>query len=93
MRLSTKELEIIRYEVKNIFGKALVYLFGSRVDDLKIGGDIDLYVVSEHNDNLFRKKEKLKIILEDLLFKPVDIVVARDKNRRIEKEAIRGVLL
>ena len=93
MRLSTKELEIIRSQVKSIFGKALVYLFGSRMDDLKKGGDIDLYVVSEHHDDLFRKKAKLKMTLEDLLFKPVDIVVAKDKNRLIEQEAIRGILL
>jgi len=74
--------------VTTIFGDTIIYLFGSRVDDSKQGGDIDLYVVSKDNEKLFEKKIKLKIVLEDLLFKPVDIIIAKDKNRSIEKEAL-----
>lgn len=91
MRLSKKELETIKETVENIFGDVVVYLFGSRADDSKKGGDIDLYIVSSLNENLFQKKRKLKIILEDLLFKPVDIVLSRDQERLIEKEALKGV--
>ena len=91
MRLSKKELETIKETVENIFGDVVVYLFGSRADDSKRGGDIDLYIVSSLNENLFQKKRKLKIILEDLLFKPVDIVLSRDQERLIEKEALKGV--
>lgn len=91
MRLSTKEIRLIKSKVKSIFGEAVVYLFGSRVDDTKKGGDIDLYIVSKLNDNLFRKKQKLKIILEDTLYKPVDIIISTDKNRPIEQEAMMGV--
>lgn len=91
MRLSTKEIELIKRKVKSIFGESIIYLFGSRVDDTKIGGDIDLYIVSKINDNLFRKKLKLKIVLEDILYKPVDVVVSIDRNRLIEKEAMMGV--
>jgi len=40
---------------------------------------------------LFKKKLKLKILLEDALYKPVDIVVSTDKNRLIEKEAMMGI--
>lgn len=91
MRLSTKEINLIKDKVNIIFGEAVIYLFGSRVDDTKQGGDIDLYIVSKINDNLFRKKLKLKIALEDLLYKPVDIIVSTNRNRLIEKEAIMGV--
>ena len=91
MRLSKKELETIKSTIRNIFGDAVVYLFGSRIDELKKGGDIDLYIISSLNEDLFQKKRKLKIILEDLLFKPVDIVLSKDQERLIEKEALKGV--
>ena len=93
MRLSKKEIEIIKDKVKTIFGKSIIYLFGSRVDDDKSGGDIDLYIVSENKENLFQKKARIKILLEDMLYKPVDIIIGKDKNRLIEKEALKGVSL
>ncbi len=93
MRLSRKEISIIKDKTKTIFGESVIYLFGSRIDNSKKGGDIDLYVISKINDNLYRKKRKLKIILEDILYKPIDIVVAIDKNRLIEKEALKGMIL
>ncbi len=93
MRLSEKEIKIIKHKIQSIFGETVIYLFGSRVNDAKQGGDIDLYIVPKHNENLFKKKIKIKTILEDILYKPVDIVIAKDRNRLIEREAIRGVIL
>jgi len=93
LRLSEKEIKLIKYKVKSIFGEAVVYLFGSRLDDSKRGGDIDLYVVTQTNENLFSKKRKLKMTLEDLLYKPIDVIVSTDKNRPIEKEAMQGIAI
>ena len=93
MRLSKKEIKIIKENTKNIFGECKIILFGSRLDDNKKGGDIDLYIIPQNKDNLFEKKLKLKAVLEDVLFKPVDIIVAKDENRLIEKEASKGVEL
>ncbi|WP_266105196.1 hypothetical protein [Sulfurihydrogenibium azorense] len=45
----------------------------------------------EEKSNLFEKKLKLSSKLERLLEKPVDVIVSRDKNREIEKEALKGV--
>jgi len=93
LRLTDKEIKIIKENTKKIFGESKIMLFGSRIDDKKNGGDIDLYIIPKEKENLFVKKLKLKSILEDLLFKPVDIVVAKDKNRLIEKEAMKGIEL
>lgn len=93
MRLSQKEISIIKTKIKIIFGEAKIYLFGSRIDDNKNGGDIDLYIIPREKTNLFKNKIKIKTVLEDLLFKPVDIVIAKDKNRLIEQEALKGMIL
>ncbi len=93
MRVSKKEIELIKNMVKTIFGETIIYLFGSRMDDTKKGGDIDLYIIPKINESIFKKKIKIKIMLEDVLFKPVDIIIAKDKNRLIEKEAMKGMRL
>ena len=92
MRLSNKEIELIKESVTALFDSEVsVYLFGSRADEGKKGGDIDLYIEAGTQKELYRKKLRLKTWLEDRLYKPVDIVMARDKNRPIEKEATKGI--
>lgn len=48
MRLQTKEIQTIIRIAKEIYGEGVkVYLFGSRLNDGKRGGDIDLLVRTE----------------------------------------------
>ncbi|WP_198262627.1 nucleotidyltransferase domain-containing protein [sulfur-oxidizing endosymbiont of Gigantopelta aegis] len=47
MRLSTEEINTIKTSLAELDKLAQVYLFGSRVDDYKKGGDIDLLVISK----------------------------------------------
>ena len=45
MRLQSKEIQTIIQIAKDIYGETVqVYLFGSRLNDEKRGGDIDLLV-------------------------------------------------
>ena len=53
MRLSKKYIETIKKYFKEFFQNGEIYLFGSRVDDSKKGGDIDLYLVLKEHSNLF----------------------------------------
>ena len=47
MRLQSKEIQTIIQIAKDIYGETVqVYLFGSRLNDEKRGGDIDLLVRS-----------------------------------------------
>ena len=48
MRLQSKEIQTILRVAKDIYGDGVkVYLFGSRLDDKKRGGDIDLLIRTE----------------------------------------------
>ena len=53
MRLSQFEIDTIKSLVKKYFGEdGRVFLFGSRTDDAKRGGDIDLFITNEHEQCL-----------------------------------------
>ena len=96
MRLSSDQQRVIREQFSEIFGDGEIYLFGSRADDEKRGGDIDLYLkpYKQYND-VYDKKIKFLVQLEKYLGdQKIDVVIARDKDRLIEQEALRsGVLI
>ena len=49
MRLSQQQVHIITTLAKEVFGQdASIKLFGSRADDSKRGGDIDLFIELQH---------------------------------------------
>lgn len=96
MRLSEHERHIIREATAEVFGPGTqVMLFGSRVDDAKRGGDIDLFVEASNSTDIMMKKIRLAAQLQMRLGEQkIDIVVASDSSRRIEQEAHRtGVVL
>jgi len=95
MRLSSRYIEVIKRHFFNIFKDGEIYLFGSRVDDFKRGGDIDLYLKVKDHTNLFEKKIKfLSRVKRELGEQKIDIVFNIDENRVIEQEARRwGVKL
>ena len=91
MRLTQKEIEFINKTIKN-FLDCEIYLFGSRIDDNLKGGDIDLYIIpKEKNFNEFEIQMNIREILENELYLPVDLIFSKNKNRDIEKEALKGI--
>ncbi len=80
MRLNLKEIAIIQKAFRTIFQKNSfkLYLFGSRTDNNKKGGDIDLLVLVDQNDKQIFIDGKIKIlkaIFEDLDEQKIDITV------------------
>ncbi len=93
MRLTKFEQEAIKNNALEIFGnKTEVFLFGSRVDDNKRGGDIDLYIKAPNKeDDLFDKKMNyISSLYDDIGEQKIDVVIARDESRSIEQEAIKN---
>jgi predicted nucleotidyltransferase len=82
MRLTKFEAETIRAIVKENIKDADVYLFGSRVDDKKRGGDIDLLIISDHHVTL-RMRRKIYLELEDELGEQKIDIVAANRERLV----------
>lgn len=90
MRLSQRYIEVIKKYFKEFFQNGEIYLFGSRVDDSKKGGDIDLYLEVKDHSNLFEKKLKfLSRVKKELGDQKIDVVFNTDSSRLIEKEALQ----
>ncbi|HLX11739.1 MAG TPA: nucleotidyltransferase domain-containing protein [Bacteroidota bacterium] len=66
MRITSEESRIIRSAVDREFPGCALYLFGSRADDARRGGDIDLLIVGDEKRDL-GKLLRLKIELKEHL--------------------------
>lgn len=98
MRLAPHEISAIKVAAREAFGPdAIVRLFGSRVDDAKRGGDIDLHV--ELDDATEGRRGEIpfrRMLWRTLDTSEVDVViVARGARRRwIDDAAYRtGIVL
>ena len=96
MRLSVQQINIIKDSVKNNFGaSSRVFLFGSRLDDNKKGGDIDIFVCADFSEEeLFLKKiytmSEVQLRLGE---RKIDIITSRDLNTNktlIVNEAVKN---
>ena len=94
MRLSQKEQQEIKRIIQEIFGDVDIYIFGSQLDSSKRGGDVDIFLQLNTNCADIRvKRAKAKILLEEKLLRPIDIVVDKNASALIKKEALQGVKL
>lgn len=79
MRLTPDQVQAIRYAATQAFGADVgVWLFGSRADDHKKGGDIDLLVHPSMSamDHVLMRKINMMIQIEQLIGEQkIDIVV------------------
>ena len=93
MRLKDFEHNAIVSTVKLLDNDATIYLFGSRVDDSKKGGDIDLLVMSDQLTS--RDKRAVKMRLYELLEEQkIDILFASNDSDPFVKLALEtGVKL
>jgi predicted nucleotidyltransferase len=88
MRLSKKVKQKIIETIYSTFGKADIYLFGSRVDDTKRGGDIDIALDLKLSKEEFRKKKARFFttwMKMDLLY-DIDLVLLGKGDKLLQDE-------
>jgi len=98
MRLSDKELTSIKAVTQQVFGEnAVVTLFGSRIEDGKRGGDIDLLIkcnTAFSRDEVYQLKLKFLVELKKRIGdQKIDVIIDAGQGnnsifKTIEKEAI-----
>ena len=97
IRLSEYEINVIKETTKEIFGQdAKVYIFGSRADIKRKGGDIDIFIETDKTTTVKDEIKFLAVLERKGIERKVDLVVKskNKKNRPIFEEAKRtGVLL
>jgi len=98
MRLNKSEIEAIKKVTKTVFGeRATVRLFGSRTDNTKKGGDIDLFIQCNRpisRTEKYRLKIKFLVQLKQLIGnQKIDVLIEGQQTsslfQSIKKEGIR----
>lgn len=93
VRLRDGEVKTIKEAILRIDSDAVIYLFGSRADDTKKGGDIDLLVLSK----VMTSQDKTHILFQlyDAIGEQkIDLLIANEPKTAFEKLAFEtGVRL
>jgi uncharacterized protein len=93
MRISAEEHQAITQAVYSKDPLAQAYLFGSRADDARKGGDIDVLLLSK-KINLLDKIDILTTLHRQLGQRKIDLIIYDDDSRPFPKLALQtGVRL
>lgn len=88
MRLDEQDREAITSAIKKLDPHAKIYLFGSRTDPQKRGGDIDILILSSQ----ISKSDKpriLRYIFEKIEEQKIDLLIASDTMDPFVKLALK----
>ncbi len=91
MRLSPTEARLIRETAEAHFGPGtVVRLFGSRADDARRGGDIDLHITAGDSDRVSLENEiRFRVDLEGAIGEQrVDLVLRRPSDTETPTDRI-----
>jgi len=90
MRLTEQERSAILESIRDEDPSAEIFLFGSRVDDTRKGGDIDLYVETGLEENLLKHKARILTRLWERIGPQRIDIILKPRNthlRAIHQEA------
>lgn len=82
MRLSPQQIEVLVQAAKRHFGEtAEIWLFGSRTDDRKKGGDIDLYIETDLSEGTVGAKLDMLVDIEEMFGEQKIDILVRSRTR------------
>ena len=95
MRLQSKDIQTIIQIAKDIYGESVkVYLFGSRVDDAKRGGDIDLLIrTSEEKKGVLARIRMLSRLKQAIGDQKIDIIGDHEDSYVVREALTKGIQL
>ena len=100
MRLNENDITAIKTVTKSVFGdNASVVLFGSRTEDNKKGGDIDLFITCSKTisrDELYQLKLKFLVQLKKRIGdQKIDVLIdgGQTNNTFFKTVAKKGIIL
>ena len=89
MRITEHEKNVIIEAVKNTDTDAKVWLFGSRVDDKKKGGDIDIAILSEKiKKDVMQEIQVRRFICNRIGEQKIDIVASAEGKEAFFRLAV-----
>lgn len=85
MRLKDSEIAIIKMEGRKQFGRgAKFFIFGSRADDKKRGGDIDIYIETDVKRDVLKKKIKFLVdVKKEIGERKIDAVINNHTSKKL----------
>ena len=81
MRVEKKDIDIIVNTIKASIADAAVFLFGSRVDDSKRGGDIDIFLTTSQTVSLPEKISLLTQFERQGIYRKIDLIIQSPDNK------------
>jgi len=96
MRLTEKEIQAIKQTGHEIYGdKTEIWLFGSRVNDHNLGGDIDLLIVHPQTEKLTidNKIDFLVALKNKIGDQHIDIVYDKGQKTIVKTAKEQGLRL
>lgn len=91
MRVDENQLAIIEDTLKNRISDAVIYIFGSRADDLKRGGDLDLFLITNQSFSLRDKIHILAQLESKGIQRKVDLIIKNPDHpqEKLYKEVLK----
>ena len=86
MRLSLEKISLLKSTILSILPTSTIYLFGSRIDDKKRGGDIDILILGERKLNFIEKGKIEKIFFIEFGEQKLDLVSFEYNSKNTFKE-------